>query len=144
MKACQYIELLLAKLVLFISLSGFCLCCNAQPSIWNQVFSSPFGITSIAYGNGTFVGVGSGYNYVSHDGANWNIYTSPSNVNQVGVAFGNGIFMEYGTSVQNGASKYILQSTNGITWSQIYQSSNILSAAAYGNNTWVFVGNGEI
>jgi hypothetical protein len=145
MKTCRSIELLLAKLVIFVSISQFCFYCHADPlSSWSLVLSnSPVPITSMAYGNGTFVGYGGGIWLVSHDGTNWTIYATPPFIYQGGVAYGNGQFMAFGTNTQNKAN-YILQSTNGMNWTPIYTSSNILSAAAYGNNTWVFVWKNEI
>ena len=98
---------------------------------------------SIAYGNGTFVGVGGGFRFISHDGSNWTVYANAPIINQGGVAYGNGVFMTFGTNIQNKAN-FVLQSTNGTTWTQVYTSSNTLFAAAYGNNTWVFVGINDI
>ena len=51
--------------------------------------------------------------------------------------------MAFGTNAQFKAN-YILQSTNGMSWTPVYTSSNTLFAAAYGNNTWVFIGKNEI
>ena len=135
----------MAKLMFFISISQFCFCCQAGPlDSWNLVsVNNPVQITSMAYGNGTFVGNGGGLQFVSHDGSNWTSYTAPPVITQGGVAYGNGTFLAFGTNTQFKAN-YILQSTNGITWTQIYTSSNTLFAAAYGNNAWVFVGRNEI
>src|SRR5208282_640231 len=134
---------LLARLVIFLWLGRFCICSQAQPGSWNNVFNAPVQITSMAYGNGTFVGVGGGLRFISHDGSNWTVYANAPIINQAGVAYGNGMFMTFGTNIQNKAN-YILQSTNGTTWATIYTSSNTLFAAAYGNNTWVFVGTNDI
>ncbi|MGP8053556.1 MAG: hypothetical protein ACLQAH_07015, partial [Limisphaerales bacterium] len=60
-----------------------------------------------------------------------------------GIIYGAGMFLTFGTNIQNKAN-YILKSTNGISWTTIYSSSNALIAAAYGNNTWVFIGPNEI
>jgi len=115
--------------------------CHADPlSSWNEVSSSPFPITSMAYGNGTFVGGGRGWWAISHDGSSWQFYVSPPIISGGGVAYGNGMFLAFGTNNEHHAN-YILQSTNGTMWSTIYTSSNTSVAAAYGNNTWVFVGN---
>jgi len=46
--------------------------------------------------------------------------------------------MTFGSNAQNGPTIY--ESTNGLNWSPAYTSSHLLSAAAYGNNTWVFIG----
>lgn len=136
---------LVAKTVVFVLVIQFCISTQAQPlSSWNLVYSNNLAqITSMAYGNGTFVGFGGGMWFISHDGANWSVYTSPPIINQGGVAYGNGMFMAFGTNYQNKAN-YVLQSTNGYNWTAIYTSSNTLTAAAYGNNTWVFIGTNEI
>ena len=105
--------------------------------------NSPAQVNSLAYGNGTFVGYGGGMWFVSHDGANWTINETPPIIYSAGVVYGNGVFLAFGTNTQNKVN-YILQSTNGINWTQIYASSNLLFSAAYGNNTWVFIGANEI
>ncbi len=111
---------------------------------WTQVLSGlPFQVSSMAYGNGTFVGVGGGFRLISYDGANWATTTTSPSINPAGVAFGGGTFLTFGTNSQNKAN-YVLQSTNGTAWTTIYTSSNTLTAAAYGNNTWVLIGNNEI
>lgn len=97
----------------------------------------------MTYGNGTFVGVGGGFRLISYDGANWTTTTTSPSINPAGVAFGGGMFLMFGTNSQNKAN-YVLQSTNGTTWTTIYTSSNTLTAAAYGNNTWVLIGSNEI
>jgi len=119
--------------------------CQAQPlNSWNLVLSnSPVQITSMAYGNGTFVGVGGGLRFISYNGSNWTTYANPPIINNGGVAFGNGMFLKFGTNSQFKAN-YVLQSSNGMTWTTIYTSSNALFAAAFGNNTWVFVGTNDI
>jgi hypothetical protein len=109
---------------------------------WNQVYQSPVPITCMAYGNGTFVGMGGGLRFISHDGSNWMAYGSPPVLNQPGIAFGNGIFVAFGNSGANTTEVY--QSTNGMTWSPAFTTSNQLFAAAYGNDTWVFVGTNDI
>ena len=109
---------------------------------WNKVFSGPAPVTSIAYGNGTFVGVGGGLRFISHDGSNWTAYASPPILNPAGVAFGNGQFVMFGTS--NSTSRVIYQSTNGLNWNPLYTNSVYLVAAVYGNGTWVFIGANEL
>src|ERR1017187_1443270 len=144
MKAFLLIARFLVKAFLFTLLIQFQVCCEAQPTSWTKVFAnSPVTIASIAYGNGTFVGFGSGLWFVSHDGANWSVYETPPIIDQGAVAYGNGVFMAFGTNHQYKVN-YILESTNGISWYNIYTSSNTLSSAAFGNNTWVFVANNEI
>jgi hypothetical protein len=153
MKPNRFVAVLLEKLMIFLSMSLFSLNIHAQPlNSWNLVLSnSPVQISSMAYGNGTFVGAGGGLRFVSHDGSNWTTYATPPIINDGadsafgngGMAYGNGTFLAFGTNNQYKAN-FILQSTNGITWAKIYTSSNSLFAAAYGNNTWVFVASAEI
>lgn len=97
----------------------------------------------MAYGNGTFIGVGGGFDFISHDGSNWTVSETSPVINSGGIAFGDGMFLAFGTNNQHNAN-YVLQSTNGITWTPIYTSSNTLVSAAYGNNTWVFIGTNDI
>ena len=125
----------LAVVVAYFVFCGFC---RADPlAAWNLVYSSPVAITGMAYGNGTFVGVGGGFRLISHDGATWSTYANPPILNQAGIAYGNGVFLTFGTN--------IYQSTNGLNYyGPIYTASKSLFAAAYGNNTWVFVGTTNI
>lgn len=122
-----------------------CDCCLANPlASWNLVFSnSPVPITGMAYGNGTFIGVGGGFDFISHDGSNWTISETSPVINSGGIAYGDGMFLAFGTNNQYQAN-YVLQSTNEMTWTRIYTSSNTLFAAAYGNNTWIFIGTNDI
>ena len=135
----------LSILMRVLSMFVFCDCCLADPlATWNLVFSnSPAPITSMAYGNGTFIGVGGGFDFISHNGSNWTVSETSPVINSGGIAFGNGMFLAFGTNNQYHAN-YVLQSTNGTTWTPIYTSSNTLTAAAYGNNTWVFIGTNDI
>lgn len=93
----------------------------------------------MAYGNGTFIGVGDGFDFISHNGSNWTVSETTPVVTNGGVAFGDGMFLAFGTNSQYKAN-YILQSTNETTWTPIYTSANTLFAAAYGNDMWVFIG----
>ena len=144
-KGLKTFRYIFSRLVILVSTALFCIRCHAGSlNSWNLVFSnSPFQITSMAYGNGTFVGSGGGLRAVSHDGSNWMVYANAPTINQGGIAFGGGMFLAFGTNYQNKAN-YILQSTNGTTWTTIYTSSNTLTSAVYGNNTWVFIANNEI
>ena len=94
-----------------------------------------------------FVGVEDGARLISYDGVTWTGYIAPPVINygtaQPGIAYGAGMFLTFGTNNEKKAS-YILKSTNGTGWTTIYTSSNCLFAAAYGNNTWVFIGTNEI
>lgn len=97
----------------------------------------------MAYGNGTFVGVGAGFRLISHDGSNWSVYANSPVLNQAEIAYGGGNFMTFGTNNQ-GPSTVIYQSTNGLLYTPIYTNSKPLFTAAFGNNTWVFVGTNDI
>jgi len=108
----------------------------------NQVFTAPVPVTSLAYGNGTFVGVGGGLRFISHDGSNWTAYASPPILNPAGIAYGNGVFISFGTSAST--SRIIYKSTNGLNWNPLYTNAIPLVAAAYGNGTWVFIGTNEL
>lgn len=78
---------------------------------WTQRSTPVAGWTSIAFGNGTFVGVANGTTGMySTDGVTWTASTLPANQNWVDVTFGNGLFVAISTS-QTFAS-----STDGINW----------------------------
>lgn len=140
MKAFRPVDLHLVKALLFALAVQLQFSSQAQPTSWNAVLANiPVQITSMAYGNGTFVGCGSGWRFVSENGSNWTVYANAPIINQGGVAYGNGQFYTFGTNAEKRAN-YILMSTNGTTWVYIYTSSNTLYAGAYGNNTWVFIG----
>jgi hypothetical protein len=51
----------------------------------------------LSYGNGIFLGVGSGFRFLSYDGSNWTTAASPPTLNPAGVAYGN----EYSESSSN-------------------------------------------
>lgn len=138
-------SLRVAILAIFISVNFFCECCLADPlGSWNLVFSnSPVPITSMAYGNGTFIGVGGGLQFVSHDGSNWTASATSPGIDNGGIAFGNGMFLAFGMNNQSRAN-YVLQSTNGAAWTTIYSPAKTLISAAFGNNTWVFIGTNDI
>ncbi|MEI9866393.1 MAG: hypothetical protein WDN00_17925 [Limisphaerales bacterium] len=127
-------------------------------------------IASVSYGNGRFVGIGSsGVRTLSYDAVNWTTYVSAPIIDgggipgstttsngistttgfipgrTPGIVYAAGMFIEFGASGIDKAD-YILKSTNGLTWQSIYTSnfSNApiyTVAAAYGNNTWVFIRN---
>jgi len=139
MKTVRSVQVFWARVFALAVLVQFPLWCHADPlGTWNLVLSNtPAPLTGMAYGNGTFVGVGNGLDYVSHDGSNWTVYANPTFLNQVGVAFGNGYFLTYGTNVQTQPS-YISTSSDGIHWTTIYTNYASIYNAAYGNNTWVF------
>ncbi len=111
---------------------------------WNLVYQAPVPINSMAYGNGTFVGLGGSLRFLSHDGSNWMVYSSPPTLQPASVIFGNDIFITFGTNSQSGGSTYLYQSTNGLSYSPIFTNANSFFAAAGGNNIFVFIQTNDI
>lgn len=139
-----------AALAIFFSIKFFCVSIFGQSdplNSWTQVWSGNAllrSVSSLANGNGLFIGVGNGARVISNDGSNWTTFAgSPIFGGSPGVAFGGGIFVMFGTNVQSNAN-YIFKSGDGTSWTNVYTSSNTLASAAYGNNTWVFIGTNEI
>lgn len=138
MKSFQGTGLLYSKVVVLGIIFSVIHSCDGQIIPSTKVFEGPAPVTSLAYGNGTFVGVGGGFWSVSNNGSNWTTQADPPIINNGGVAFGNGVFLAFGTNIQSEAN-LILQSTNGTSWTTIYSPPTTLTAAVYGNNTWVFI-----
>ena len=90
---------------------------------------------------GRFVAVGEGYNIsYSDDGVNWT--EVPISIRCSGVGFGNGKFIatQYGNS-----SNKIAYSDDGINWTvDNFTSGSFYYNVAYGNNTWVMVGESKM
>jgi hypothetical protein len=84
---------------------------------WQSVTLPHSGYSGIAYGNGLFVAVRSGYSdfSTSPDGINWTARTNASG-DTLGsrVKFANGRFFTHG-----GVNKHILTCTDGISWQSI-------------------------
>jgi hypothetical protein len=157
MKANPFVGARGAVLAVFVLAKVFCTSCPGQGdplNSWTLTWSGNPALqkaTGIAYGNGMFVAVGNGARLVSSDGVNWTTYISPPIINTgnpaPGVAYGGGAFVEFGTFNAGGTNyNYILKSTNGLIWTPIftYTNGNAVYAAAYGNNTWVFLGPNQI
>lgn len=94
----------------------------------------------MAYGNGSYVVVGTKDDYVSTDGLNWTV-TNPE-WQMWGIGFGNGIFVKacgFGRA---------FTSTDGMdnNWTEAYQASGQgYWDACYGNNKWIVTGrNGSV
>ncbi len=104
--------------------------------------NATFAASGIAYGNGEFVAVGGTSLEISPDGTNWTQYISPPVLNYEGIVFGAGVFMAFGYPVTTNSSGpcYILQSYDGIHWTNVYQTPVQIAGAAYGNDQIVFVG----
>lgn len=101
--------------------------------------------TSVAYGNGLFVAVGStGTNnrvMTSPDGINWTIRTSAANNAWQSVVFGNGLFVAVANS---GATGRVMTSPDGITWTQRSPAVvNTWAEVTYGNGLFVAVAPGS-
>jgi hypothetical protein len=105
-------------------------------------------ISSIGYGNGQFVAVGWDYSgprdaiLTSTDGVNWaESQSGPPPGTQFfpnAVAYGNEEFVAVGQPFSSDqAGSNILVSSNGIQWSQIKGSGDILQAVAYGGGRFV-------
>jgi hypothetical protein len=172
MKPNRFVWLRVVALTIFASLNFVCAFCFGQTdplNSWALTWSGAANpiineVTSIAYGNGMFVAVGDGARLVSYDGVSWTTYVSSPIINGYytygpnqstygptptppGIAYGAGTFLTFGTSIADKVN-YILKSTNGLTWTTIYTSSNGVSnavfAAAYGDNAWVFISTNQI
>lgn len=115
---------------------------------WRVSLYGQYGLSgsfeSIAYGNNSFVAVGTNGNiYVSNDGGQlWKNVSLPMNSNPYydnslhSVTYGNGIFVAVGDNA------YIWYSNDGTTWklaSGIQQSTMTLSSVTYGNGVFVAV-----
>jgi hypothetical protein len=90
---------------------------------------------AIAYGNSTYVAVGSGGNILySGDGISWNNTTSGTTSNLVTVTYGNGTF------VAGGANGTIIYSSDGVVWQKSSPISyTTVNGIAFGNNLFVAV-----
>jgi len=116
---------------------------SSDTIIWNN---SAQGITNdlrdTAFGNGTFVAVGtSGTILTSSDGASWTTRVSNTPYDLYGAAYGNGIFVAVGAPEECGYST-AYSDDGGVTWTSHYGCLNgdTLRAVAFGNNTFVAVG----
>jgi len=114
---------------------------------WNSVTNSTFGtsdyVKAIAYGNNTFVAVGSGDSgskmAYSSDGVTWSSVTNSTFVHDItDIVFGDGKFIAVGD--YNGE---MATSTNGTSWTAGTLGSGVY-AITYGNDRFVGVGGGEI
>ena len=92
---------------------------------------------SVTYGNGKFVAISNGYDYVAYstDGVTWTATTLPSSDRWVAVTYGNGVFV----AICELSSK-AAYSTDGITWTQTaLPSSAKWSSVTYGNDKFVAI-----
>ena len=112
--------------------------------VWHT--NATFSPSGIAYGNGKFVAVAGTSLQISPDGTNWTQYISPPVLNYEGIVFGGGVFMAFGYPVSTNSSgpRYILQSYDGMHWTNVYETPAQIRGAAYGNGEFVFVGDSII
>jgi len=100
--------------------------------------------SSIAYGKGTYVAVGTNNstNYIitSNNGISWTPRTCPIiNANLNSIVYANGLFVAVGSNIDNGYNK-ILYSRDGIAWNTIGSpANNSWQSITYGNGRFVAV-----
>jgi hypothetical protein len=112
--------------------------------IYGPVLTSPDGVnwtdedplgetlSGVAFGNGTFVLVGSGPIHTSVDGTAWAVQAAPGSGRLLGVTFGDGRFVAVGSS---GA---MMISPDGVTWtSRQFKTARALTAVAAGGDAWL-------
>lgn len=98
-----------------------------------------YGASSVAYGNGVYVGADPAYGAVcSTDGVNWTNMNSSLSFNSGHLVFANGIFVAVGYA--NTGSE-VLTSVDGVNWtSRGYYVGRFFESIAYGNQLFVTVG----
>jgi hypothetical protein len=110
-------------------------------SVWTSSSNVPASSawSSVAYGNGKFVAVGSntagttGQAMYSTDGMNWTLASGVPNHSWSNVTYGNGKFVAVGWM------GWIMYSSDGVTWtaSSASFSGNTLYGLAYGNGKYI-------
>ena len=101
---------------------------------------------SVAFGNGTFVAVGSSSNgdgvMYSNDGKNWKAATGIINNPWKSVAFGNGVFVAVSPT---GTGNRIMYSKDGVIWSLADKTEDFTwGTVKFGNGVFVAVANGNL
>ena len=100
---------------------------------WSSFALQPalaFGIRSVAFGNGLFVGVTASQIRTSPDGTNW---TAQTDLSFHSVTFANGTFLAVG--------ERIARSVDGTNWDLVLPpQTNFLAAATFGDGKFVVVG----
>jgi hypothetical protein len=111
---------------------------GASPNLQNwdvRDTGSIFYLSGVAFGDGKFVAVGyGGQVQTSTNGVNWSGVIDASNEWLYYVTCSNNTFMAVGEDI-------ILSSTNGVDWTNRYYQNEVFHSVAYGNDTWVAVGN---
>jgi hypothetical protein len=126
---------LTATVLLVVNLFGYRGSAADPLTTWTQVLSGiPFSITSLAYGNATFLGCGGGYRALSHDGSNWTVTATAPFKGSGSVFFAGGRFLYIANDVYT--------STNGTDWTSIMcpLDNPGFTSVAYGDGKYVFVG----
>ncbi len=93
----------------------------------------------ITYGSGKYVAVGIGTILYSYDGIAWVSANSPTPDFLIDVTFAGDRFLAVG-GTGDGTRYDILTSFNGVDWSIESENSIFLNGVAYGNGTYVIVG----
>lgn len=118
---------------------------NETKWLTTNVFSGDE-VNGIAYGNGKWVAVGyGGKTSTSTDGITWSTVTTVGNTRSLNaVAYGNGLWIAVGVSASNSATPCIYKSTDGVTWTGVFNSAStgyyLLRDVSYANGVWVAVG----
>lgn len=113
---------------------------------WSRITSgmttTSLGLSSIAYGNGTFVALGLGSLSTSPNGVNWSSLGSqavPFESFFEDVVYGNGRFVAVGPSIAD--TNYIVTSETGVSWTKSQPFPYIsFSGVGFGNGTFLAVG----
>jgi outer membrane protein OmpA-like peptidoglycan-associated protein len=111
--------------------------------------ASHISLSSIAYGNGTYVAVGDGTSapnvavQTSSDGINWTSRQADVNSVWSGVTYGNGLFVAVGVD-DNWSTGVAMSSPDGINWTSVTLPANTvaLTSITFGHGHFVTVGYG--
>lgn len=102
-------------------------------------------LTSVAYGNGTWVAVGHTANgassvvQTSTDGFTWTAQTGPSPTRLTSVVFGKGVFVAVGFAIAGAGA--IFTSTDGVSWtSRTSQTTSDLVGVGFVNDKFIAFG----
>jgi hypothetical protein len=130
---------------MFVAVDGSSIWSSADAYGWTYRGSSTGG-SKVAAGNGKFciVGYPSGRTLISSDGINWNQSAAtnvPPPFTLGPLTFAGGYFIALG----NVATSNLLLSTNAVDWELHGFGTNLVAnGIAFGNNTFVAVGNGSV
>jgi len=106
---------------------------------WEEYVSAQLvSCQDIAFGNGTFVAVGSSQIFFSTDNARTWTTVNVSTAYWARIAFGNDTFVAFGTNYPDRLMMY--STDNGQTWSGPVVVPGVWSDIAFGNDTFVMIG----